>query len=391
MSTTELRPTTGADALAAARRLAPAIAARAAEVEAARRVPGDLLDELATAGCIGPLRPLRHGGSGMDLVSALGIYETLARADASVAWTAMITGESWLDLAALPLASFDALFTRGGRTLFAGAFNPTGTITPAPGGYRVTGRWSFASGCQDADWIFGNCVEGVVDGVPDLRLAVFDPADVVIEDTWHVSGLRGTGSHHFSVTDVFVPAERTLRPLVDEPCLEEPVARIAPPGLYGMHIGAVAIGAAQGSLDDIVALSRGKVPLLGAGPLAADPLFQAELGTADTALRAARALLHQTAGQAWAAAVAAAVGDEPMGWDLRAAMRSAGVFACSTAVDVAAMAYRAGGGSSLYADCPLQRRLRDVHAITQHFLVKRGTMATVGAVLTGREVAVPVF
>jgi indole-3-acetate monooxygenase len=382
------RPTWTPDGvLAAAQALGSVIAARSAEVEAARRVPRDLLDDLLAAGCLHILRPTSHGGVGADLGWALRVHEALARADASVAWTAMITGGSWIDLAGLPRRSFDALFARSPDVLFAGVFAPTGSISATDGGYRLSGRWSFASGCEDADWLFLNAVEAVEDGVPALRLAVLPRDQVVIEDTWEVSGLRGTGSHHVHVSEVVVPADRTLRPLAEEPCLDEPITRMSSPGLIAMDIAAVAVGTAQGALDDLTALAAGKVPLLSGGVLAANPLFQYELASADTALRAARTLLHASAAAAWEAAVA---GSAPT-WEQRAHVRAAAAWATSTAAEVVGVAYRAGGGSAVYADCPLQRRLRDVHAITQHFLVKPDTLTTAGAVLAGQEVAAPVF
>jgi alkylation response protein AidB-like acyl-CoA dehydrogenase len=380
------RATTPERVIAAARELAPTIAARAAEAEAARRVPRDLLDQLVGASCFGMLLPRSHGGVGADLTAALRLLETLARADASVAWTVMIGGSAWVDLAGLPRTTFDALFT-GAPVIVAGVFAPSGSITPVDGGYRVTGRWGFASGCEHADVLYGNCVEGIVDGAPRLRIAVLTPDQVEVEDTWTVSGLCGTGSHHIRVTDVLVPAERTLNPLAAEPCLDAPVARIPVPALLALHIAAVAIGTAQGAVDDVGDLAPRKVPLLAAGPLAAGPLFQFELATADTELRAARALLHETAESLWSNAVAG----DPFTLVQRAEARAAAVWATARAAAVVDAAYRSGGGSALYADNPLQRRLRDAHAITQHFLVKQDTMITAGAVLAGQDISVPVF
>ena len=147
--------------------------------------------------------------------------------------------------------------------------------------------------------LYGNCVEGVVDGVPQMRMAVFAPDQVEIEDTWSVSGLCGTGSHHIrGRPTLVVPAERTLASdSTDEPCLDEPVVRIPVPALIALMIASVAVGIAQGALDDTVALAGHKVPLLADAPLSADALFQTDLATADTELRAARALLHESAGR----------------------------------------------------------------------------------------------
>jgi alkylation response protein AidB-like acyl-CoA dehydrogenase len=387
MTTIDRGVTTPQMVLNAVRELAPAITARAAEIETARRLPQDLLAELKAAGCFRLLVPQSHGGLGATLMDGMVALETIARADASVAWTVMIGAGSWCDLAGLPRETFDALFAAGPDVVVAGAFNPTGSIAAVDGGYLVNGRWGFASGCEHADWLFGNCVEGVADGVPQLRVAVFTPDEVVIEDTWHVAGLSGTGSHHFRVEGLVVPAERTHQLLVDEPCIDAPIVHIPPPPLIALAITSVAIGTARGALDEVVALAAEKVPLLAGAPLAANPLFQHELASADTRLRAARALVHEEAETVWATASEGA----PLTLEMRAHVRASAAWATDQAASAVAMAYRFGGGSSLYADSPLQRRLRDINAITQHFLVKPDTLTTAGAILAGQDVQLMVF
>jgi alkylation response protein AidB-like acyl-CoA dehydrogenase len=387
MTTTDGHITTPQVVREAARRLAPSIAARAGEIEAGRRVPRDLLDDLIAAHVFRVLRPSSHGGIGADLAGAMRVYEELARADASVGWIAMIGSGSWLDLASLPRPTFDELFSGAPDVITAGVFSPSGSIAADDDGYRATGRWSFASGCEDADWIYGNCIEAVVDGVPRLRIAVFSPDQVVIEDTWTVSGLCGTGSHHFHVDSVVVPAERTLDPMADASSLDVPIVRIPVPGLLALAVASVAVGAARGALDDLVALAADKVPLLDRGTLAANPTFQLGLATADTELSAARALIYETAEAAWEVAAR----DEELTLHDRARMRAAAAWATERAADVVRAAYRAGGGGSIYAASPLQRRLRDVEALSQHFLVRRDTLTTAGAILAGQDVDILVF
>lgn len=378
---------TAAGVLDAVLALGPTIADRATEIEAARRIPRDLLERLMGAGCFRLLLPPSHGGFGADLPAALRVFETLARSDASVGWTVMIGASAWVDLAGLPRASFDRLFAADGDVVVAGAINPTGQISGLDGGYRATGRWGFASGCEHADWLWGNCLEGTVDGVPQMRGAVFSPTQVVIEDTWTVSGLAGTGSHHFHVTDVDVPADLTFLLDADDPCIDDVIVHIPVPALLAIEIASVALGTAQGALDDIVALATDKVPLLDTAPLATNAHFQLELATADTELRAARSLLIETAETMWTTAASAS----SFVLEERARIRATAVWATERAVAAVATAYRAGGGTSLYADCPLQRRLRDIHALTQHFLVKHDTLTTVGAILAGQDVHAPVF
>ncbi len=270
----------------------------------------------------------------------------------------------------------------------AGAFNPTGTATPVDGGFRVSGRWAFASGCEHADVLYGNCIEGVVDGMPQMRIAVFAPDQVVIEDTWHVAGLCGHG--------------------------QPPLPRRRPRGAGGADVRAArgpAVHRRADHADPAAAVDRSrhrerrrrhragrarrhpgagedKVPLLASGPLATQPMFQVRARRRRTPRspppvpcwpRRRRSL--------WGGAVAG----EPLTDVERARARSAAVWAVDRAVSVVETAYRWGGGTSLYRTSPLQRRLRDVHAITQHFLVRRDTLVTAGAFLAGLDVPVLVF
>ena len=367
--------------------LLPTIAARAAEIEAARRVPRDLLDDLIAAGCFDVLVPTSHGGAGADIVTAMRLYEDLAAADASVAWIVMIGGGAWCDLVTLPRATFDAVFAKGPGVIVAGAFNPAGSITPVNGGYRVEGRWGFASGCEHADWIYGNCVEGLVDGHPMLRAALFTPDDIVIEDTWTATGMCATASHHFRVEDLSLPPDRTFVPLEGEPCIDEPIARVHTPAFVSLVVSSVALGIARGALEDVFALAAGKVPMLAASPLATNPLFQHDVAVADAELRASRSLLHATAEEIWAAGV----DGRPLSLDEIARTRASAAWATERATHVVDTAHRFGGGTAVYADSPLQRRLRDIHTLTQHFIVRPDTLTTAGAVLAGQEPDVPVF
>lgn len=383
---TDPKTTRHTSVLDAVRALAPKISARASEIEAARRLPRDLIRDLTGAGCFRMLVPRSHGGGGFDLASAMSVIEELSRADASVAWTTMNLAGGWINLGTLPRATFDTLYAGGPDAIIGGVFAPSGTAVPVKGGYRVSGRWAFASGCEDCQWLFGNCMDDQ-GGTPQPRTVLFSPNQITIEDTWSVSGLCGTGSHHLIADDVLVPAERTCLPFSDPPCLDEPLLRMPMPAIFAFGVASVAIGIAQGALEDILTLSAGKVPLLAHTPLATNPLFQNQLGEADARLRGARGLLYADAAAAWGTAVA---GAEFMP-EHRARMRAAITWVATTAASVVDMAYHAGGGSAIYAGSHLQRRFRDVHALTQHFLVKRDTLTTAGAVLAGAEADLTVF
>lgn len=364
----------------AVRVLAPGIVARSEEIERQRRLPLDLVDELTTAGCFRMLVPASHGGTELDLPTQMQVLEELARADGSVAWTVMIGSLAPVPLGKLPRDTFDAVYTNGPDVILAGAFNPTGVATPVDGGFMVTGQWSFASGCQHCHWFIAHCVVDD-DRMPPVRMMVLRPDQVDIKDTWSVSGLCGTGSHDFVVNDVYVEDRRTFS-LFGESCIDVALFRIPELSFSTFNIATVALGIADGALAEILTLATGKVPAFGDGTLASNPLFQHEFGEADTRLRAARALLYGDAATAWETAVAGA----PFTPAHRARIRGTNTWVARTAAAIVDMAYTAGGRTAMYSSSPLQRRLRDIHALTQHFGVKPDTYTKAGAVLAGQDV-----
>jgi alkylation response protein AidB-like acyl-CoA dehydrogenase len=185
-----------------------------------------------------------------------------------------------------------------------------------------------------------------------------------------------------------VPVERTAGALHDPPNVDSPWTRIPIPASIALAMAPVPLGIARGALGDVVELTGSKVPLLGSSATAADPVFEHQLAEADAQLRAARAGLLEVAEKAWSMAVA---GDEFTPLD-RAHLRATAVHAATTARSVVELAYRWGGGSSLYLESPLQRRLRDVHAVNQHFLLRpAATLITCGAVLAGQNPELTIF
>jgi indole-3-acetate monooxygenase len=360
--------------------LAPVIAARSEEIERGRRLPPDLVDELTAAGCFRTLVPRSHGGAQLDLPVEMRVIEELARADGSVGWTVMIGCLAPVLFGRLPRATFDALYAGGPDVILAGTVKPSGVATPVDSGFRVSGQWAFASGCQHSHWFVAHSV--VDDGrQPPIRMMVLPAAEVEIKDTWSVVGLCGTGSHDFVVHDAFVPAERSFV-LWDEPCLDVALLRIPELSLSSLRGGAVAVGVADGALGEVTSLATGKVPLFSDVTLAANPLFQNQLADADAQLRAARSLLYADAETAWATAVAGT----PFTPEHRARIRATATWVTRTAASVVDMAYAAGGGTSIYSASPLQRRLRDIHALTQHFAVRADTLTKAGAVLAGQDI-----
>src|SRR4029453_12997931 len=203
--------------LDAARELAPRIRSAADEIEAKRELPRELFEALADAGLFHLALPRSLGFPERDPPTYCQVMEVLAQADASTAW-AVNQGAIFATYAArMPRETAPAIFADTPRAVVANTPAPTATAVIAPGGYRVTGRQGFSTGCRHAAWVAAHAqvvVDGqprrLGDGQPDVRYLFVPVAEAELLDTWHVRGMRGTGTHHFAVHDVFVPAERTV-------------------------------------------------------------------------------------------------------------------------------------------------------------------------------------
>jgi alkylation response protein AidB-like acyl-CoA dehydrogenase len=255
----------------------------------------------------------------------------------------------------------------GPETIVAGVFAPRGRAAPDGGGFRVSGRWPFASGCRHADWLMGGCL---VDG--DVRLMLAPASAFTIHDTWHVMGLRATGSHDIELDGVHIPAERGASVFTDAPVQDGPLYAFPLFGLLAVAIAAVCLGTARGALADLVGMAA-KVPTGGRRTLAERATVQAEVARAEASLRAAGALLDDAVDAAW----------EGVDESRRTGLRLAATHATSTAVQVTETAFRLGGGTAIYAASPLQRRLRDVNVAAQHMLVAPATWELTGRLLLG--------
>jgi indole-3-acetate monooxygenase len=374
--------------LEATRELAPVIASRAVDIEAMRRIPLELLDQLKQAGLFRMFVPRSHCGDEVDMRTGLEVLETLSRADGATGWTVMIGSESPHLLSLLPRETFDTLYSGGPDVILGGAFNAHGKAEVVPGGYRVTGRWGFASGSEHCDWLFGNCVvlrdgrplPGPTEDAPLARAMLFRASEVRILDTWNVLGLRGTGSHDITLEAAFCPESHTFDVFHGTSSVPGP-GFVAPLLHFLLHMGAVALGIAQGAMDDGVRLATtGKRRLYARAPLAESPVFQLQLGRAEMNLRAARALLWETADELWAACVdnPAAVG--PLAPRISATL----AWVTEMAAEVVGRCYQSGGASSLRDGSSLQRRFRDIHTFRQHAAAAEGWFGQAGASLLGQ-------
>lgn len=369
-----------------ARQVATEIAPWAHEIEAGRRLPPAVVDALIRAGVFKLLVPRAYGGAETSLATFVAVIDEIARADGSAGWCAMIGASSGL------MAGF--LSDDVARTVYGpddaatcGVAAPMGKAVPVAGGFRVSGRWTFGSGCQHSAWCMGGTlVDGEVlpSGAPDVRCMLFRVSEIRILDTWDTSGLRGTGSHDFVAEDVFVPAERSFSLLSGRHSL--PAYRSAFFGGLAAGVAAVTLGIARAAIDAFTALAWDKRPMGMRQTLAHRELAQFAVARAEARLRAARSFLLEavsTASAGTAGAPGEATADATI--EQRALLRLAACHATSEAAAAVDLVYEAGGASSFHATSPLQRCFRDVHTVTQHAMVSPTTTSRVGRVLLGIE------
>jgi alkylation response protein AidB-like acyl-CoA dehydrogenase len=384
--------------LAAVHALAPDIRALRHEIEGRRRLPWSLVQAMSGAGLFRLLRPRSLGGLEVEPLTHLAVVEAVARADASAAWL-LQTNNGGLVAAWLEEAGARAVYAADPDAIVGGTLVPRGQANAVPGGYRVSGRWPFASGVEHCAWM---TVAGVVvdaqgqpalrpGGAPEIR-AFFVPAGAyTILDTWSVGGLRGTGSHDILVPDVFVPRELS--------CVLDATARVAHPGpLYAFPawslgsaaLAAVCLGAARGAIDALIAqaVAEPVAPPPGLKPAPAPgerTALHAQVGRAEALLGAARVYLLDAVGDAWQSVLAG----RDVSPEQRARIRLAATHAGASAVQVVDLAESAAGSAALYTTSPLERAFRDVHAAVHHFNLQPWTYEAAGRTLLGLPASGP--
>ena len=376
--------TAPADLIQRARDLAPAVRAAADETERGRRVPQHLLQLLIDARLFDIVLPQSLGGLEVDILTMMRIIEEISIADGATGWTVGIGAGTSILAAFLAEDVARAIYTPG--TITGGPVAPMGRATPVDGGYRVTGRWPFASGSEHCAWLAGGSLvfEGpaprmLAEGVPDWRMMIFPAADVEIIDTWSVTGLRGTGSHDIAVHDAFVPAERSISLLAMEPKHSGPLYRFPIFPFLTVSIATVSTGIARRAIDDFIALAQSKVSTGSGVPMRERTTIQSEVAQAEATLRSARAFLYETVAEVWAHIEAGNTATV----EQRGLIRLAGAHATLSAARAVDMMYTLGGGTAIYETSTLQRQFRDVHTATQHITLNAANYELAGQILLG--------
>ena len=306
------------------------------------------------------------------------VLEELGKADGSTGWIAMIGATTGVVSAYFPEHVSREVYRPG--VITGGVVAPRGTAVAEVDGYRVNGRWPFASGCEHSEWLACACLVQA-DGGPDVRMALFRTSDAEIIDTWHVSGLRGTGSHDIEVRDLLVPADYTYS-MAAKPVQPGVLYGFSLMGLLAVSLAAVGLGIGRAALDEIREMAPSKTPVGRRKPLTEWNVAQVAIAEGEAALRSGRAFLMEAAGEMWATLER---GEEPS-TEQRALVRLAASQAVQGAVRAVDIAYNFGGGSSIYESSRLQRQFRDIHTLTQHVLVGPSSFEAAGRALLGQEV-----
>ena len=361
----------------AARELQPELRRYKDEVERDQRLPPTLVAQMKEAGFYRMVLPRSLGGLQADPLTYTRVVEVLAEGVGSIGWNIANNGIGSLVTLGLPEAGVQEIYGHGGHTVMAGTAVPGGgEAKRVEGGYRITGRWQFGSGCQESNWMLGSFQVIGDDGKPVPHpdggslywRGVFERAEAeIVPGSWDVAGLRGTGSFDWTVKDVFLPERRTM-PQIGIP-LENQWARW--PGTtyalpvqcwVGPHHSAVITGIASAGIKALIELAGGKQPRgRPVGLLCDNPQVQDAIGRADAILNAGRAYRSAMIAELWNIT---ASGKETT-LEQRARCRLASTYAADCAREAMDLVYRWGGSTSFKRESRLAECWRDLHVVGQ--------------------------
>ena len=376
----------------AARDLQPLIAKHVEEGERRARLVPEVVAAAGEAGLFRLFAPREAGGLEVSLPVALAATEIIGAADSAVGWYMINSMRPSLATARVPEPERAKLYAEPDRN-FGNSPLPGGKAIPVEGGYRVTGEWPMVTGCEDSKWcgLGGMVMEGdsprQVNGGPDIRYLFIPTAELEIEPTWQDSAaMRGTGSHAASVKDVFVPEALAIggsTPLL----IDRPVFR-QPPALLFFPIGvSIAFGVLENALEREINDLGSKVSSFTGQSLRDQAPTQELIANSDAALRAARAGHVEAMTAVWAAAQTG----EEVPLRLRAQVYASSYYAIDVIRDTISRLYARGTRAAFLQGHPVERALRNLHAIGFGLEAGRMFQHSAGRVLMGGEPLVPTF
>ncbi len=359
-----------------------AAGARAETTEKNRRLAPELARKLADAGMFKLFVPEDIGGLELSPVEGNRLIHELATHDASSAWVSMIGSTAALG-AAFIAPDISADMFAGPSRITCGIFAPNGRALQNGDTYCVSGRWAWASGSANADYIGLGCLEVDASGAllreRPPRLVMVPREKITFHDTWHTIGLCGTSSGDVELNNVEIPVEHSYTLATQKPWSESALYKMPYFGFLATGVAAVALGNASSALQDIYGLALNKTAAGHSRALAEKSAVQSALAEAEAQLRSADAFYWQVLENAWQQ-VSNAADITP---EARADLRLISTFAVRTCLQVVRAAHDIAGGTSVYKNHPLQRRLRDAETMSQHMITNASTFELVGRVKLG--------
>lgn len=374
------------------RALRPIIEAHRGEGDALRHLPDAVARAFVAANVYRLLLPAEFGGEDVDPLTYYDLVEEVAFYDGSAGWNFSIGSSTPIIFSDLAPARLRAIFA-GPDAGVAASTSPLGRASEVEGGYRITGRFAWASGIHQAHWVLATCAIFDGDslrkspaGVPVVLGFVMPKKDCTVLDTWDVVGMRGTGSTEFEVNNVFVPTDMAIRLFSAESRYPYPLFHL-PPTYFGYNHVSVMNGIARSALDALKALGSTKtVPVTGLS-LRDDPQAQYAVAKAEAMIEANRLSVKEAFRPLWEKVVAG----ESVPMEMRARLRRAVAYAAENAVEAVQLCYRTAGGTAVYASAPFERALRDVNTAATHMATRRVMMENAGRVAFGLSPRTPVF
>lgn len=357
--------------LTRAQALVETVRERSDKTEETRRLAPETMQAMREAGIHRILQPARHGGAEAHFSGMVDIVETISIGCSAAGWCLTQYCSHNCLLGYWPGDGQDEIWGAVPDAMVAGVLIPScGRAVQVDGGWRVSGRWPFASGVCGADWFIATAFTEGGDTPKVAQMHAVPQAEFEIVDTWHTAGLRGTGSHDVAVDDVFVPDRRAL-PIDatkgggDAPgCAVNDAAlyRLPAFAMFSINQSAVAVGLAQATYDDFVARTRDRVARVSGKSVADYSTAQVKVAEAHTAVETARLLLHHCCDVSMGVAERVEIAPMPLKTELRAKATMAGKLAAE-AVD---LLFHLSGGAGLYDRNPISRAMRDMNCIRGH-------------------------
>jgi alkylation response protein AidB-like acyl-CoA dehydrogenase len=371
--------------------LAPQIRAAIDSMDADRCLPPALVQAMKKTGLFRASLPRAYEGLELDPLTQIQVVEELSRLDGSVGWCGGFGALSGIVCAFLAPATVQQLYGDP-DTVTAGQYAPMGQAEQVKDGYRVSGRWGFGSGCRHAEMMMAGCtiVENgaprrLANGQPEIRIMLFPTTScTILLDTWDTTGLRGTGSHDYTVQNLFVPVEHSFS-FFDPPRCEGPLYTL--PNLFLFGHASFPLGIARGAIDTVVELSAQKLMWPSGRLLREEGQVQEAVAQAEAALGAARSYVFSVLGDLWETLCR---GSTPSPRQ-RALFRIALIYVHRVAKEVVSSMYDAAATSAIHRSNPLDRQMRDILAVCQHRVVQAKMYRPGGRLLLGLDPNDPLF